>query len=431
MRRRVVEAVEGAPIGDLNDADLVDLTRARARLKERLKPRLSLFEDTTAGCVPRNIVGTISLNSRTVLRVAPKVGDDQDWVGAALDLMLPERSSVAGHRQAARTGASNSLEDGLAAVYRERLDRALRAEGPIEVMHTEFAHSAALTGRLDVERWVLEKPFGQLTFPVHRSVLDANNELTAALALAAVILSRSVTDGTVRNALVKLSRDIRPGLPDSVTVDPSVIGRPLPQQWSAYNEAWSIAQVVLSNSRFASRHGTLSGVEVALEPWILLEELLDRTVREVVRRGQADGHGWHNKRHPSVELLRSDDNPGRDVSLARLLSNRTAYPENLIMGPDGPIASFEAKYSRPKEPVSIRNHMYQLLTTAAHAGSPRAVLVYPELSEPIHWSTVDSHTPVNDVFAVGLNLYGYSKHSGVAERAQQIFDLLLHSSSMS
>jgi len=425
MKRRVVEVVEGSPVTGLTGTDLLDLMRARIRLKERLRPRLNLFEDTTQGCVPRNIIGTISLNARTILRVSPKVGDRDDWVGAALDLMVPERASVAGHRQAARTGAYNSLESGLAAIYRERLERAVRSEGPIEVMHTEFAHSGALAGRLDVERWVLEKPFRQLTFPVHRSVLDANNELTTALALAATILSRSVSDGTLRNALVKLSHDVRPGLPDAVAVDPSIIGRPLPQQWSTYNEAWSIAQVVLSNSRFASRHGTLSGVEVALEPWVLLEELLDRTVREVVRRGRADGYAWHNQRHPAIELLRPGTQSAEVPSLARLLSDRTAYPENLIVGPDGPVASFEAKYSRPKRPESIRNHMYQLLTTAAHAGSPRAILIYPELSEPIHWHTVDSRTPVKDVYAVGINLFSYSKRGGVAARSKQIYELLV------
>ncbi|AKK09914.1 5-methylcytosine restriction system specificity protein McrC [Corynebacterium testudinoris] len=427
MRRRVIEVVEGEPVRALSGVELVDLTRARARLQGRLKPRLSLFKDSARGIVPRNVVGTISINARTSLRVVPKVGDDQDWVGAAIDLMLPERASIAGHRQASRSGGRNSLEAGLAAIFQERLERAMRAEGPIEVLHTEFPHSNALTGRLNVDRWLLEKPFRQLTFPVHRSVLDTNNELTAALSLAATILSRSVTDGTVRNALVKLSHEVRPGLPDTVSVDPSVIGRPLPQQWSAYNEAWSIAQVVLSNSRFASRHGTLSGVEVALEPWVLLEELLDRTVRAVVRKGKVDGYDWHNQRHPAVQILQPSTAPSEAASLARLLSIRKAYPENLIIGPDGPIASFEAKYSRPKKPESIRNHMYQLLTTAAHAGSPQAILVYPELSEPIHWNTVDSRTPVKSVFAVGLNLYAYSKRTGVAERAQQISDLLLPS----
>lgn len=422
MKRRVVEAVEGAPVAGLTQPDLVDLQRARARLTARLKPRPPLFEDTAQGCVPRNVIGTISLNPRTVLRVTPKVGSDQDWVGAALDLMVPEQAAVAGHRHSARTGAHNSLEFGLAAIYQERLERALRSEGPLEVMHTEFTRSGALAGALDTQRWVLDRPFQQLTFPVHRSVLDADNDYTAALALVAVILSRSVTNGTARSALLKLSHDLRPGLPDPIAVDPSVIGRQLPQQWSAYDEAWSIAQVVLSNSRFTSRHGSLAGVEVALTPWVLLEELLDRTVREVVLRARVDGFDWRSQRHPTVNLLQPAD-PSL-APLARLLEPRRAYPENLIVDASGPVAAFEAKYSRPLKPESIRNHMYQLLTTAAHAGSPRAILIYPELSEPVHWRTLDNRTPVRDVYAVGLNLYGYSHQVGVAARAAQIYALL-------
>lgn len=422
MRRRVIEATEGQPIEGLSDVDAADLQRARIRLKDRLRPTLAMFEDTALGVVPTNVVGTVGLNARTVLSIAPKVGDQDDWVGAALDLMVPERASVAGHRRATRRSMERSLESGLAVIYRDRLERALRAEGPIEVMHSEFARSGALDGELDVERWMLDRPLRTFKFPVHRSVLDANNELTAALSLAAVILSRSIVDPSVRSALIKLSRDIRPGLPDVVAFDPSVIGRPLPQQWSSYGETWSIAQVVLSSAGFTSRHGSLSGVEVALEPWRLLEELLDRTVSAVVRLARSRGLDWLNRTHPTVELLEADV-PGQGV-LARLLSDRVAYPENLIEGTDGPIASFEAKYSRPSGPPAIRNHMYQLLTTASHAGAPCAVLVYPELADPIHWRVANAKTSVRDVYAVGLNLYGYTQHEGVGARAATILNLI-------
>lgn len=422
MRRRVIQTTEGQPILGLSDIDAADLQRARARLKDRLKPTLPMFEDTARGVAPTNIVGTVGLNARTVLSIAPKVGGQDDWVGAALDLMVPERASIAGHRRATRRFMERSLESGLAVIYRNRLERALRAEGPIEVMHSEFARSGSLDGELDVEHWILDQPLRTFKFPVHRSVLDANNDLTAALSLTAVILSRSVTDPSVRSALIKLSRDIRPGLPDVVAIDPSVVGRPMPQQWSRYGEAWSIAQVVLKSAGFTSRHGSLAGVEVALEPWRLLEELLDRTVRAVTRLAREQGLDWLNNTHPSVELLEADM-PGQGV-LARLLSDRVAYPENLIVDSSGPVASFEAKYSRPSGPRAIRNHMYQLLTTASHAGAPFAVLVYPELAEPIHWRVANTRTSVRDVFAVGLDLYGYTQVEGVGGRAATILQLI-------
>lgn len=422
MKRRIIEAVEGQPIAGLSPRDVVDLQQARTRLQDRLRPTLPMFDDTAKGIVPTNVVGTVGLNSRTVLSITPKVGEGDDWVGASLDLMVPERASLAGHRRAARTSIEKSLESGLAVIYRDRLERALRAEGPIEIMHSEFARSGSLDGQLDIERWVLSRPMRDFSFPVHRSVLDANNELTAALSLAAVLLARSVADGTVRSALMKLSRDIRPGLPEVVAFDPSVIGRPLPQQWSRYDEAWSIAQVVLTTSGFTSRHGSLAGVEVALEPWRLLEELLDRTVTEVVRQARMAGLDWHNRIHPVIEFLHPDTSGRGD--LVRLLSPRTGEPENLIIGPSGAVASFEAKYSRPAGPRAIRGHMYQLLTTAAHAGSPCAVLVYPELAEPVHWRAANARTSVRDVYALGLNLFGYSRDGGVGERATVILDLV-------
>ena len=80
------------------------------------------------------------------------------------------------------------------------------------------------------------------------------------------------------------------------------------------------------------------------------------------------------------------------------------------------------------KPESIRGHMYQLLTTAAHAGSPLAILIYPELAEPVHWRAANARTSVRDVYAVGLNLFGYSRHVGVAGRAGMIVDMVRRSS---
>ena len=68
--------------------------------------------------------------------------------------------------------------------------------------------------------------------------------------------------------------------------------------------------------------------------------------------------------------------------------------------------------------------MYQLLTTASYAGAPCAVLVYPELAEPIHWRITNRKTSVRDVYAIGLNLYGYSQHVGVESRATTVFELI-------
>lgn len=422
MRTRILTAREGEPIAGLSPADRTDLSSCINRLSGRLRPRGRLFEETTAGLVPRNIVGTIALNRRTTLSVLPKIEAHSDWIGACIDLMLPERAAIAGRRSAARGRSARSLEEGLAVIYRQRLERSLRSEGPIEVMHPEFARSSTLTGRLDVERWVLERPFVQQSFPVHRSVLDADNEFTAALSMAALILSRSVSDGTIRTALIRLAHEVRPGLPEPIAVDPGIVERPLPSQWSAFSDAWSIARVVLSQSGFQSRRGVLSGIEVALEPWVLLEELLDRTVRGVARLGQDAGLEWKVERQATVGVLDADE--PSSAPLSRLLNDRVAHPENLLIGPEGVVASFEAKYSRPSRPEHIRQHMYQLLTTAAYAGSPCAILVYPELSEPIHWVATGKHTSVRNVYAVGLDLFGYSAHAGVGERAARVFQLL-------
>ena len=422
MRSRTIPATEGLPIQGLSPADLADIRRSDSRLSKRLRPTLNLFEYSNQVPVPRNVIGSVRLNSRASLSITPKVGDQDDWIGASLDLMMPERAVAAGSRRAARTSAARSLEDGLALIFRDRLESAFRAEGPIEVMHTEFAHSGSLDGQLDVERWVIERPMRTYTFPVHRSVLDANNEFTAALAMAAVLLSRSTTEGSLGAALMRLSREMRPGFPEVVAVDPSVIARPLPAQWSRYDEAWSIAQVVLTNAGFTSQHGTLAGIEVALEPWRLLEELLDRTVRDTVRLARSEGLDWTSRRHPAIDFLHPDNSSAGP--LTRILGPRTGYPENLIEGPSGVVASFEAKYSRPSAPAAIRDHMYQLLTTAAYAGSPVAVLVYPELAGAVHWRAASTRTSVRDIYAIGLDLFGYSQQQGVGGRSAALMGLL-------
>lgn len=423
MKRRVIEVVEGSPLRDLTPSEQADFRRARTDLERRLRPRRLPFEDAAQGPVPRNIIGTVTLNSRTQIRVLPKVQNGADWIRACLDLMIPERASVAGNRRASRRAAQPSLESGLAVIYRERLTRALRSEGLIEVIHEEYALSDSLTGHLDVERWVMGRAMRELTFPVHRPVLDANNDFTATLAMACTVLARSVDDGATRSALFKIARDLRPGLAQPTATNHAVLAQRLPSQWSAFDNAWSIAQVVLANSGFASRHGLLSGVEVALEPWVLLEELLDRTVRHVVSRARSLGLDWRCERQATVQLLDPVE-PGNGA-LTRLLSPRVAHPENLIVGPEGVVASFEAKYSRPNGPAQIRSHMYQLLTAAAHAGSPCAVLVYPELAAPIHWTTASGRTSVRDVYAVGLDLFGYTAVDGCGARVETILEMIL------
>lgn len=426
-RRREIQAVEGEPVKGLSPSETRDLNRAREELNGRLRPTLPLFQDTAKGVVPTNIVGTVKLNASTVIRIRPKVGQGDDWMAAALDLMVPERATFAGHRHARRGARKRSLEAGLAAIYNDRLGRALRTDGPIEVTHSEFAFSGSLDGQLDVERWLLGKSMREIAFPVQRTVLDADNEFTEALAFAAALLSRSAGGGPLRSSLSKLAQEIRPGLPAVMSVDPGIIGRPFPQQWSRYQEAWSIAQVVLDSASFSAQQGRLAGVEVALEPWKLLEELLDRSLNELVRHLRTEHVLWTNSRQEKFAILRREGIAGGPLS--RLVGHRFAKPENVLTSPNGTVATFEAKYSRPGGPRAIRGHMYQAIVAAAYARSPIAVLVYPELAQPVHWRTANDRTAVRDVWAIGLDLFGYSSRVGLQERANTLRQILCPSSS--
>jgi hypothetical protein len=89
------------------------------------------------------------------------------------------------------------------------------------------------------------------------------------------------------------------------------------------------------------------------------------------------------------------------------------------------VATFEAKYARfSQEDGPPREHVFQAIATAAAAGSPLAVLVYPDLFEPISWRVHGFGDRPSTLAAIGLGLFAYQRGGGDVERGQRLLALV-------
>lgn len=416
-----IAATEGQPL-DV-DAKTLSLIRLHiARLTGILRPTLPLLSESGGTCILWNVVGSVALGPTKQLDIAPKVDGDDDWVSAVIDLLGDGRTSITGTRQAGRSPYRPDLIDALAILYEQRLSDALRLEGPLLMIHRERVVSRRPNGKLAVTAWTRSSVLKPHLFPLSKDVFDADNDFTAAMSIVAVRLARVTRRNDVSQRLTACARALRPGLQPREIVDPSVIQRPVPPQWRRYGPAWSIAVAVLSRSSLLQRSGSSFGVEVAIEAWPLLERLLARTLDGMTRKAAAEGRILLVQRKAAAHLMTPiQRSPLRPLS--RIHGNTNVIPDGLVFENGVPVASFEAKYAVPSGSDALRPHVFQAVSTAAAVGSPLAVLVYPERSEPVLWRTELGGRPIH-VAAVGLDLYNYRRVSGDIERGKVILELL-------
>ena len=395
---------------------------AMADLGTRLSPRFPFVSDSSRGVSVGNLIGALRLPSGNILEIIPKTRPGLDWSRAVVDLIEPTtRFEVSGSKFAAPTSSSNSLRDAVAFEYAHRLENAVGSEGPIQVLVRQQHSERRLSGRLDVSRWVRGYSLHPEIFPIHRDEFTTNNIFTRTLAYVSTLLGRSTPNVQLRDRLERLSARVLPGLPTPWDVDPTALHRDLPLQWARYSPAWDLAAALLKNQHLLSSGGRALGLEVAVEPWPLLETLLTRNLHDAAAKLNAV-IGFHDFTVPvksRYPLMRTD-------KLA--MSNRTVQsvePDGLLLRQGVAFASFEAKYVRFRGKPE-REHVFQAISTAAALGAPVAVLVYPE-EFGIHRYVLPSLVSPSRIFAIGLDLFGYRPSDSQNGVGRQVLDQVLGS----
>lgn len=419
MQRRI-EVTEYQPVTGLS---LDEVALARARLSElvtELKPRRS-FVAPGVELVIRNLVGTVQVTRDLILDVAPRVAVDIQWTSALVDLLSPPtRISFGGENRESERHRVRTLPDAFSELYLRQLDRALRREGPLTLIQPHYTSTPSLAGRLDVTRWVSERALNPGHFPQHRSALTVDNPFTGMLAAVAELLASSTSNPRTAAALRGVAGRLRPGLAPHVALDPSAGLRELPPQWRAYGPAWTTARAVVRRVAPLRRHGRLEGLGVALEPWPLLETLLERSLRALSSVAARHGHaGLTGRGHSGSYPLREPvgtTQPGT----SNFHVKGGVDPDGVLKRGGQVVASFEAKYTMPTQDA-IRTHAFQALTTAAAVGSTVAVLVYPTDFEPVHWNLAGFGAHPARLVAVGLDMYRYESGSGDESRGERLY----------
>jgi len=414
---RPIPCVEGEPF-TVEPALQSAVRSAARRLKTQLLPTLPriLTQDgdqfTFSG-----IIGTVSVSANVLFEIVPKTEPGDDWIHAVLDLLVgTERIDAAGERAAGLSNQRRSLLEVLAAIYASRLQRALRRDGPILLIERHHADLAYLKGKLQVTPWVRRAAWQPHRLPVAFDRLTADHDFSRALATVARLLAGVSRSAETRSVLLEASRGLRPGFAEDVPPARSVLGRPLPPQWSIYHPAWSIAVAVLAQRALLGRVGQYQGVSIAIEAWPLLERLLQRSLAAAVSRANGNGRQLTAPGKHTTALLEPLDTlagPARSVE-----------PDGRLMEARQTVATFEAKYKRRGDSWPPREDIFQALATAAACGSPLAVLVYPDEFPTCRWRVRGFRGRPQELAAVGLGLFTYRSGGGDEERGARILDLM-------
>ena len=387
--------------------------------RERLRPRDAKLNESEGRLQIWGVIGALQLTPQVLLEVAPKVGAEDDWVRATLDLLVgSDRVGVAGERAGGRSGRRRDILDALAEIYADRLARAVRRDGPVLLMRRERAVLPHLRGRLDATAWARRAGYAPHRFPVEYSRLTADHEVSVALATVAHSLARATALPSVRGSLLSSARALRPGLPEGGSVSPAVATQRLPPQWAAYAPAWSIASALLTQRAPLGPRGPHAGVSIAIEAWPLLERLVERALRAAVRQAGDQGRVLEPSFQEGQALLAP--HPDSNVS------SKSVRPEGVLREGSRVLATFEAKYSLrgPRSKWPRRGHYFQALATAAAYDSELAVLVYPEAFESEWWTVEGFEGCPQRMAAVGLGLFSYERGIGDELRGTRLLDLL-------
>lgn len=394
---RIARYRENEPLV-LEGARRTALRSAIDALKRSLQPHLPQFEERGDYCVIRNLIGTVALPDGTLVEVVPKTRPGGDWVRAVLSLLVANRIEATGDRVAGLSAPREDLAAALARLYADRLERALRRDGPLLLMRRYCHASTTLKGRLDVTRWLRDAWKRPVPFPVEISQLSADNDFSRALAIVASILASAARDHTIAARLRAAARALRPGSPAVAALPTGIERRTLPSQWAVYSPAWSIAVAVLARRSPLHPEGMQRGIAVAIEPWPLMEELLKRSLEAAALVAMKCGRIVIAKHQGDIALLRND--------CGAVTANVT--PDGRLIEGERTLATIDAKYrDRSSGARPTDDECYQALAQARAADAPVAVLAYPDDRPPVERFVQPPGTCPERLLTVGLDLFAY------------------------
>lgn len=399
---------EGRALSRDTGTMVVDTVQA---LAPRLQPRIPQVSRTDGLIQVKNLVGSVRMPDGTVLEIEPKVPTESAWAQAVVQLLSANsRISVTGSQRSRQGDARRDLTGVIAFEYARRLERAISKDGPLQIFERQRHTTRRLNGRLDIGTYTRNAWRDPILFPVQRDELTVANDFTRGLSLVSNAFRHSVVDAALSTRLRRLESAVIPGHPLPEHVNPMVSARRMPAQWENYRPAWDIASAVLRNRSIINDPGHSIGLEVAVEPWPLLETLLKRSL-EATERASAGTIALGAKR--KYPILTIGDSVAGEVEPDGLLLDRSG----------GVVATFEAKYTVPG-PHPGESHRYQTLATAAVLRSPIAVIVYPGTEAPKIYDVRGFSGRPAVLATMGLDLYGYERTSGADTRAAVILDLI-------
>lgn len=402
-RLRVVEW-EPVPLTTEQSADVRD---GLERLRSELRPTLDLGVIVHDQLTVQNLIGSARMPSGRVLEAEPKIANSGNWASALVQLLDKDTRIAVTGSQGSRSSARQDLTRAIAFEYARRLESAIRRDGPLHIYEHNDLVSRRPHGHLNISRWVRTSVLNPTLFPVGRDEYTISNDFSRGLSRVSGLLSRSGASGQLASRLRELETAVIAGNSLPSYVNPAVALRRLPAQWLSYQPAWDIAAAILRNRSVVGDPGRASGLEVAVEPWPLLETLLERSLQTFASNARAEGYRFERK---SIWPLIAHPN-GRPA--------QQVEPDGLLSRDGKIVATFEAKYSRPGS-VPAREHTFQALTTASALNSPLAVLVYPG-DQPVRFFEVRGGNPTPAKLAtVGLSMFAYSRGAGDEMRAEVI-----------
>jgi hypothetical protein len=415
---RRIDCKEGIPF-QVDEALQPAMRAAALRLKREMGTGLEIISEGASTFTIRNVVGSLEIGG-VLFQVTPKTTPADDWIRAVLDLLIgSDRIGAASDRAAGLSANRRDLADILAAIYADRLERALRRDGPILQMEQTSAEFGYLKGKLQSSAWLRTAAWKPHRFPVTYGLLSPDNVFSRSLALTAQLLAAAASTVTVRARLLRLAQELRPSMPEVRAVPPSATAAPLPSQWSAYHAAWSVACAVLNRRTLLGARGTLAGVSIAILAWPLLERLLQRGLQAAARIASASGRSITVLPKRSVPLLVQP----RGIAAGE----RSVEPDGELIEGGRTIATFEAKYADfvpGSKDWPRRDDYFQALCTASACGAPVSILVYPGHFEPACWRVPSMGGTPGHLIIMGLGLFSYRAGQGDDELGHRILSLL-------